>query len=134
MGRDPEPGARDPGLGGGCSWPPSGASGLRASSAGGASGPPVAPRYPGGGERGGPVTWKTKAARGPGLISAEPHRPAPTPGPNPTQRVQSPGERAAERGARDPGGAHSTPSSGAGRSPAPQLAEAPAEKARKAAA
>lgn len=54
------------------------------------------------------------------LRRAPPARP---PGPNPTERVQSPGERAAERGAGAPGGARGTRSPGAGRSPAPPLAK-----------
>lgn len=61
-------------------------------------------------------------------------RPPSHPGPNPTERVQSPGERAAERGAGDPGSTCSTPSPDADRSPTPTLTEAPAEKPRKAAA
>ncbi|XP_044936585.1 collagen alpha-1(I) chain-like [Mustela putorius furo] len=108
MGRDPEPEAsRGAGLG---------------SSAGGVAGPPGVPRCPGRGKVGRPRYLEDEGGPRPGshLRRAPPARP---PGPNPTERVQSPGERAAERGAGAPGGARGTRSPGAGRSPAPPLAK-----------
>ena len=101
------------------------ASGL-GNSAGKVEGLEVASRYPGREEVERPRYLENEG--GPRL-SSPPSPPARPPGPNPTERVQS-------RGAwsRSPGRRLQHPDPSTGRSPAPQLAEAPAEKAPKAAA